>query len=61
MKSWQIVVFALSLVLLVPIIFATTYSLWVFSPRMALAFEFVELGAFVFAWCTLLDRTISHA
>jgi hypothetical protein len=61
MKSWQIAVFVLSLLLLVPIIFATTYNLWAFSPRLALAFEFIELGAFVFAWFTLLDRTISRA
>ena len=61
MKSWQIAILCLSLVGSVPLIFWITYPLWSFSPRVALTLEFMALAAFVLAWFTFFDRTISHA
>ena len=61
MKSWQIVILCLSLVLLVPVLFWVTYTLWAFSPRAALTLEFTALATLVLAWFIFFDRTISHA
>lgn len=61
MKSWQIGMLCLSLVLSVPLVFGVTYLVWAFSPRAALTLEFVAFSALVLAWFAFLDRAISHA
>ncbi len=59
MKSWQIGLLCLSLVLLVPSVFWLTYNLWSLSPKLALGLEFSLILAFVLAWFTLFDRILS--
>jgi hypothetical protein len=60
MKSWQISLLCLSLLLLVPLVVWITYSLWAFSPKLALTLEFASLGIYLLIWFTLFDRIISR-